>query len=612
MVGPARSPIRVLPPLLVNQIAAGEVVERPASVVKELLENALDAGATRIVVDLEGGGIDLVRVVDDGGGIPPEELPLALAPHATSKVRKPEDLDGVATMGFRGEALASIASVARVSVRSRTPDSDAAHTIEAEGDVVTAARPASGAVGTSVTVRTLFFNAPVRRRFLRTPATEQQRCAEVVREHAIGRPSIAFQLNADGRCLLDLSPGMSARERALELLGRELEPELIDVSYDQFDGAAGLTLWGLIGTPALARATARAQWVLINGRPIRDRSIQHALREGFRGLIEPSRHPTAVLLLEMDPTGVDVNVHPTKAEVRFRDPSLVHAAVSRAVRRGLQGRELTPTFTMASSGFRSGAAHPTAVAPSPAPIDSGAFVDYLRRFSPAKDDGTVAASPAAPVNSDPRGAPDQPAPAAPSMELPSLKPASRALQVHNSFIVTQDDQGIVIVDQHALHERVMFEALLARIAQGPLESQRLLTPAVVELDPTSLERLTGAAPLLARLGIEAEPISARAVGVHAFPTFLFDRGVEPGDVLPQILSVSEANSSVDTEEALRETLDMMACKAAVKAGDRLTETELAALLDLRESVDRSSNCPHGRPTSIRLTIRELERLFQRT
>ncbi|MFG0275492.1 MAG: DNA mismatch repair endonuclease MutL [Phycisphaerales bacterium] len=603
-----RRPIKPLPALLVDQIAAGEVVERPASVVKELLDNAIDAGATRIRVDLEAGGVELIRVGDDGSGIPAEELPLAVAPHATSKIAASTDLDRIQTMGFRGEALASIASVSRLRIRSRAAGEEGASLLEVEGGAASPVRPEAGPVGTVVTVRNLFFNTPARRKFLRTAQTEQGHCAEIVRSLAAAHAHIGFTLESDGRTLVDVPPGQSVRERAVAILGAELDAKLLEVHADAFDDARGLALWGLVGLPEVARPTNKHQRIFVNGRPVRDRTIQHALQEAYRGLIEPSRKPTALLLIEMTPEGVDVNVHPTKAEVRFRDQGLVHSVVHRAVREALRGADLTPSVR-----FRQARPESTDFGHGLAPASGGDFAQSFQRSAPSPeqrlDFGAVrdgvrqeryATSPEAPASS---ATPD----------LPTARPVDRILQVHNSYLVTQDEQGVVIIDQHALHERVMFELLLERIASGPLESQRLLSPAVVRTTRARLDRLDDLRPLLERLGVEAEPIGPEDLAVHAFPTFLFDKRVEPEEFLADLLEkTDERGFTGDSEDALRDALDMMACKAAVKAGDRLGDEELDALLRMRERVDRSSNCPHGRPTTVRLSIRELERLFGRS
>lgn len=603
-------PIRVLPTLVANQIAAGEVVERPASVVKELLENAIDAGAARISLDLEQGGIELVRVTDDGLGIPPDQLPLAIAPHATSKVESAADLEHIATLGFRGEALASIASVSRTSIRSRTRHDLAASVIEVEGSTVSAVRPAPGPVGTSVTVRNLFFNTPARRKFLRTLATEQDRCLDVLRQLALAHPAIGFRATVDGREVFSVPAGQSPQQRALDVLGKELAPQLLPVHADQFDDARGIVLWGLAGHPAVARGTSKHQHVFVNGRPVRDRTIQHAISEAYRGLIDHTRYPTVLLMLEMSPQGVDVNVHPQKAEVRFRDSSMVHSVILHALRGALRAADLTPTLSevrasppmagLPGSGLETSPPPPGVFVPP----DTARFVDYFTRFNPRAAEPIVYAD-------------HKPPQAEAPPELPRPRAEQRVLQVHKSFLVTQDEQGVVIIDQHALHERVMFEYLLARVLSGPgLEQQHLLAPVVVAAAPAHADRLCDLAPLLARIGVDARPIGPGQIGVHAFPTFLFDRGVDPADFIESLLEAAEdlafvADAKAGGEAAMRRVLDMMACKAAVKAGDRLSDTELDELVKLRLEVERSSNCPHGRPTSVRLTIKELEKLFGR-
>lgn len=625
----------MLAPLVANQIAAGEVVERPASVVKELLENAIDAGATRVQIDLEQGGIELVRVTDDGSGIHADDLPLAIAPHATSKVALAQDLEHIGTLGFRGEALASIASVSRLSIRTRTAAAQSALQLDADADVVSSIKPAPGPIGTSVSVRNLFWNTPARRKFLRTVGTEQERCLDVVRHLALAHPAIGVRAIVDGREVLDLSPGQSPRERALSILGKELSTQLLDVSADEFDDGRGLAIWGLAGLPAIARGSNKSQYVFVNGRSVRDRTIQHAIGEAYRGLIDPTRYPTVVLMIEMSPAGVDVNVHPQKAEVRFRDSSLVHSGVLRAIRRALQAADLTPTLSAlkppawhsGSSGTVGGVPLDGALPgagvsqdnlPLSRPVPSlQSFVEYFRRPAPATPQPTL--DQPAPVSYDAmREALSPPSPAAPSEPAP-LPPTSRVLQVHKSYLVTQDDQGVVIIDQHALHERVMFEYLLARVlgsATSPLESQRLLAPIAVPAAAAQIERLSRMESILTRLGIEASPLGPTSVGVHAFPSFLFDRGVDAGEFMQELLEKSDDAAFFSDlirggEAAMRDVLDMMSCKAAVKAGDKLSDLELAELVKLRDEVERSSNCPHGRPTSIRLTIRELEKLFGR-
>ncbi len=613
--------IRRLPALLVNQIAAGEVIERPASVVKELVENALDAGATRIEVSLESGGIELVRVSDNGSGIAPEQLPLAIAPHATSKIGAAEDLDRIGTLGFRGEALASIGSVARVTIRSRTRGADAAASLSVDGGEVSGVRPDAGPVGTLIEVRNLFFNTPARRKFLRTPPTEQGRCVDVVRDLAMAHPGVAFVVRCDDRVALDVPPDQSARERGLAVLGPELASQLLEVHADQFDDARGAAMWGLIGRPSIARATAQAQHVFLNGRVIKDKTIQHAIREAYRGLIEPGRYPTALIMIEMDPGAVDVNVHPAKVEVRFRDSGAVHSIVLRALREALQRADLTPSVE-SLPGSMGGVQGGRAIQPQTVASRISAFVDSFREPPPsisqtpidyASARQSLAPGTPAPAGVPQASSPGTPDPAYPGAPLPQPVMAPRVLQVHNSYLVTQDEHGVVIVDQHALHERVMFEQLIARVHAGPLEKQRLLMPAVVPAAPAQVDGLARLSPLLDRIGVECEPMGPTTLAVHAFPTFLFDRGVDPVEFMGDLFERAEGEGfQPGSEQTLHEVLDMMACKAAVKAGDRMSESELDELLRLRDEVERSSNCPHGRPTTVRLTIRQLEKLFGRS
>ncbi|MGD9693252.1 MAG: DNA mismatch repair endonuclease MutL [Phycisphaerales bacterium] len=627
-ISTAHPVIAALPPLLINQIAAGEVIERPASVVKELLDNAIDAGATRITVDLEQGGVELIRVSDDGHGVPHAQARLMLAPHATSKLRAASDLDAITTMGFRGEALASICSVARVSVRSRTSDAHHAWRIDAEADHIPDPAPDAAPQGTTITVRNLFFNTPARRKFLRTPATEQDHCVETVRALALAHPRIAFRCTADNRELLDLPSRDSPRDRILDVLGPELEPHLLEAHADDLDDSQGAALFAMVGTPEIARATNRAQRIFINGRPIRDKTIQHALREAYRGLMDHSRHPTAVLLLEVPPGAVDVNVHPTKAEVRFRDPGHIHTLVLRAVRDALRAADLTPAVRTALPG--QGTQGPdtaaflrtrTGVLPisQPDSAQPQSLEDFVARMKALRDQARALAGglveraqtePSAPLRTpevDPKPSGAEIAP------LPTVIPAQRVLQVHNSFLVTQDEQGILIVDQHALHERVMFELLMDKINAGALESQRLLTPVVIKASAARLDALDRLRPTLERLAVDASALGPSTIAIHAFPTLLFDRGVDAGEFLEELLEKAERDGlAASQEEAAHEVIDMMSCKAAVKAGDRLSDEEAAILLQLRDRIERGSNCPHGRPTTIRLTVRELEKRFGRT
>ncbi len=639
--------IRKLSPLLVNQIAAGEVIERPASVVKELIENALDAEARQIDVQVEAGGRELIRVADDGVGIAADEVALAVAPHATSKIASAEDLAAISTMGFRGEALASIASVSRLRLTSRRAEDDAAAMIETSGEEVGEVRPASGSTGTRVEVRNLFFNTPARRKFLRAESTEFGHIHELLRRTAMAHPGVGFKLTHNARGVFDVPPGQAPRPRCLAVLGEDMEEAMLEFDSDE----RGIGLWGLAGLPSLAKSNTKYQYVYVNRRPVRDRHIMHAMKEAYRGLMEPARQPMVVLFIELDPREVDVNVHPAKAEVRFADGNQMHGAVLAVMRQRLLAEDLTPQVGFGASapagedrsdagrGFElrelPGDPEPTLPLGSGSPsTDAGRmgedrdastggpkprtdehavrqFVDYFRRMNPTQK-GFVYQQVREELGYDPSADPD----ASEDEKLTDdVRPsATKILQVHDSYIVTQDETGLVIVDQHALHERMMFQQLYDRIRNhGRLESQRLLTPAPVEASGQRGQTLEAIEPLLDRLGIEAAPTGPSTIGVQAFPTLLFDRGVEPGAFVAELLDRAEEDDfHVDDEGALHEVIDMMSCKAAIRAGDAMSEQELAELLRRRGDLERSSHCPHGRPTTVRLTLRDLEKHFKRS
>jgi DNA mismatch repair protein MutL len=614
-----RRRIQQLSASLVNRIAAGEVIERPAAVVKELVENSIDAGATEITVEVEDGGRALVRVIDNGGGIPPDDLPLAFASHATSKLSDDEDLFRITTMGFRGEALASIGSVSHARILSRVGGQEAAGEIFNRGGVITSVQAAAGNVGTTIEVRNLFFNTPARRKFIKGTSTEFGHISEMVLRLALPHPSISFKLLHNGRVALDL-PATSDQERLLAAWPDEFREQRLPI--DAHD--AELRLRGIIGLPELARPTARYQYLYLNGRSIRDRFIQHALREAYRGLTEPGRHPAAILLLQVPPGDVDVNVHPTKTEVRFRDGGRIHGLVLSAVREVLLGNDLTPAAIPMSSD--------AGLAPRqdlreklaeffrqiPGALNAPPVPAILPPSNPAGAMGLGFASPRAGSPSFPpasaacgfadEGTPSDPIPTDDASS--SAKPQA-AIQLHNSYLVAQSDDGLVIIDQHALHERIMYEELLARLQHGPLESQRLLIPIPVNVSEAQAALLDHVQPLLKRLGIEVAPFGPGSVAVQSFPSFL--EKLDPAAFVCELLERGEQELlDLHEEEVLHEVLDMMACKAAVKAGDPLTGPEIEALLARRELVERSSNCPHGRPTTLRLSLRDLEKQFKRT
>jgi DNA mismatch repair protein MutL len=623
-------PIQQLNPHLINRIAAGEVIERPAAVVKELVENAIDAGATSIIVEAEDGGRALIRVIDDGGGIPPDELPLAFAQHATSKISDDDDLFRIATMGFRGEALASIGAVSQARLLSRTASSDVAYEIHNRGGAISNVQAAAGNRGTTVEVRNLFFNTPARRTFIKGAPTEIGNVSEILMRIALPYPAIAFKLIHNGRTSLDL-PATTAAQRMLAAWPAEFRE--LHLPIDARD--AELHLYGIVGLPELARPTAKYQFLYLNGRHIKDRFIQHALREAYRGLTEPGRQPAGILMLQAPPADIDVNVHPTKIEVRFKDGGRIHSLVHSGIREKLLDSDLTPAAVpMSADGGPIGdnprqdlrerlAAFFKAPPDTQMPLPVGESPSAATAFLPSMPTGP--ASPATFV------APMPPSMAMPDGVLPATSPpdslsngagtsmsfaggramGGSALQLHNSYLVAESADGLVIIDQHALHERIMYEELLARVRRGPLESQRLLLPETVAVSSTQLDLLEHVQPLLERLGIEITEFGPGTLAIHSFPSFL--HRLEPGTFVRELLERGEQELlDMHDEELLHEVLDMMACKAAVKAGDPLSGEEIEALLSRRELLDRASNCPHGRPTTLRLTLKDLEKQFKRT
>jgi DNA mismatch repair protein MutL len=629
------SPIRILPEQLVNQIAAGEVIERPASVVKELLENAVDAQATRILLELQEAGKKLIRVSDDGTGIPAAEVPLALAGHATSKIASAEDLDGITSLGFRGEALASVASVADVRLVSRTADAMEAVEIAVSAGKAEPPRPTSGPVGTSVEVRNLFRYVPARRKFLKTDATEMGHITEQVTRLALAYPNVHLAVTHNGRTVYELPPTDSIRARVAVFFGEDLAQGLLEIASEEPAGR----LWGLIGPPHLARATTQAQYLFLNGRYVRDRSLGHALREAYRGLLEGGRQPVAFLFLTIQPDRVDVNVHPTKIEVRLRDGHLLYGQMLATVRGRLLGPGITPHVAAPQAGAAGG---PTS---SDAERDARvrqAVADFLRSpqaetqsrllfsgrtgetrtgaprepvdmrspvYSPgAKYSLPGEAQEAPPANEPPpAGGATQPAPAC---APPQGAAPVRAMQLHNTYLVAETTDGILIVDQHALHERIIFEEIMARIEAGPLEAQRFLLPVTASLTDREIAAIEENREALANLGIEAEAMGPRTVAVHAFPTLL--ARAEPTAVLRDFLAWALALSAPPTARQVLEKLaHVAACRAAVKAGDPLKHEEIEALLARRAVGDLATTCPHGRPTALVLSKSDLEKQFGR-
>jgi DNA mismatch repair protein MutL len=570
--------IAVLPELLISQIAAGEVVERPASVLKELLENALDAGAGEIVVTLEAGGAKRVQVDDDGAGLAREDLPLALARHATSKIASLDDLQGVTTMGFRGEALASIASVARLALTSRPAGAAHAWTLRAEGGAAGAPAAAARAKGTTVLVEDLYFNTPVRRKFLRTEQTEFGHCEEAFRRIALARPGVAFTLKHNGRVSAHLR-AQAIGERAAALLGREF----LDASFAVDAQAGPLRLYGVAGTPQAARSRADAQYFFVNGRFVRDRVLAHAVREAYRDQLHGERQPAYLLFLELDPRAVDVNVHPAKIEVRFRDAGAIHQFVFHALRRAL-----SPSAAEAPVAY--------ARVPERGPALRPGFQAELHVAQPAQTYQAFmgAASAAAPL---------------PAAQL--APPLGFALaQLHGVYILAQNEAGLVLVDMHAAHERIVMERLKASLDAGALARQSLLVPAVLQVDTLDVATAEENAAALEQLGLETSVSGPNELAVRSAPALLAGGDVA-GLVRGVLREIREYGAGQVLAARQNELLATMACHAAVRANRALSVTEMNALLREMEDTERSGSCNHGRPTWYQLSMADLDRLFLR-
>lgn len=602
----ARRPIRALPDTLISQIAAGEVVERPASVVKELLENAIDAGASRIDVKLDGGGTRRIVVADDGCGIPPDDLPLALARHATSKIASLDDLERVATLGFRGEALASIASVARVTVTTRTRD--AAHAWRwSPVDDARAPSPAAGGPGTVIEVADLYYATPARRKFLKSEQTELGHCVEALRRAALARPAIAFTLSHNGRVLEHLNAASPA-DRVMQLLG-----DAFATAHRPLSWIAGpLSLSGFAGLPTASRASATAQYFYVNGRYVRDRVLNHAVRAAYQDVLHGDRHPVYVLALELDPAQVDVNVHPSKIEVRFRESRGIHQFVFRGVGDALaHGAEAAPVGSASSPAAPSFAPAWTPPAPSGAAHGVAQSVaNYGRLFTDAS--AAFARAPSWPATTAPTSA----ATAAPpdSAPLDDGGLGFALAQLHGVYILAQNARGLVLVDMHAAHERILYERLKNGLDADDVAVQSLLIPVTLRADAREVGTVEESADVLHRLGFDIAVQSPTSLVVRALPALLAVND-DAGDVerlARNLLRDLEAyGASRVLTEHRNELLATMACHRAVRANRRLTIDEMNALLRQMEATERADQCNHGRPTWTQWSLGDLDRLFLR-
>jgi DNA mismatch repair protein MutL len=607
--------IKVLDQNMINMIAAGEVIERPASVVKELVENSIDAGATKIIISIEDGGRKLISVTDNGCGMDAEDLACAFDSHTTSKIKTSKDLLGISTLGFRGEALASIASVAQVRAVSRTKDSAAGNCIEIDCGNKGSISPANADYGTTIQVRDLFYKLPARRKFLKTANTEMGHITEHFTRIALANSNLDMVLHHNGKELYRLSSKQGIRQRIAELLSSEFGENLIETESSEKE----LRLSALLGKPAISRTNNKFQYVFLNGRFIRDRFISHAIKEAYRGILEPNRFPVVFLFIQMPYENYDVNVHPTKIEVRFYNTNLIHSQVLGALREKLLGTNLQTQAKLPVTTVSAKAGEENSPATHHRSREiADAMAEFFKKHKPVQTQQQFSPIP------QKRFVPLHPATeqitkgqTVPSLRAGTLVTAERAaagrefLQIHDSFIVAEADDGFIIIDQHALHERIIYEDLCGRIQKSSLESQKLLIPESFQLTDIQADAIKTNAEVLEKLGIEIAPFGPRTYAIQAFPTLLAK--VAPLDFVQDLIDLfTDKGLGLDTEKLLDEVLNMAACKAAIKAGQKLSDNEIEQLLADKEKTERASRCPHGRPTTIKFSITELEKQFKRT
>ncbi len=609
--------IVVLDQNMINMIAAGEVIERPSSVVKELMENSIDSGATKITVSVEDGGRKLISVTDNGCGMDGEDLARAFEPHTTSKIKTSSDLQGISTLGFRGEALASIASVSQVRCTSRTKSQTGANCIEIDCGTKSGISPASADYGTTIQVRDIFYKLPARRKFLRTANTEMGHIAEQFTRIALANENLDLTLIHNGRELYRLSDKDHLHQRIAALSpisSSGLSENLIEAESNE----KSLHILALMGKPSISRTSKKFQYIFLNGRFIRDKFISHAIKEAYRGLLEPNRSPVVFLFIRMPSKDYDVNVHPTKSEVRFYNANLVHSQILATLREkllctDLQTHASLPGATdmpemqgMPTPGHRSQAI-------------SEAMAEFFKKHRPVQTQQHFSYKPKQQIVALRPSTGQIPETSRVHCVLCSTnKPPDRKsseqrkfIQIHDSFIIVQTDEGFVIIDQHALHERIIYEDLCKRIRTSKLESQKLLIPESFDVSVSDADVLKTNAELLEKLGIELVPFGPRAMAIQSFPTLLAK--ADPLDFVEDLIDLlGRKDINLDSERLLDEVLNMAACKAAIKAGQRLTDSEIEQLLRDKVNAESASRCPHGRPTTIKFSISELEKQFKRT
>lgn len=673
--------IQQLSPHVINKIAAGEVIERPASVVKELMENSVDALATRIDVDIADGGTELIRITDDGEGIEPDDLPLAIASHATSKLRDADDLFRVGTLGFRGEALASIAEVSRFRMRSRPPAQPIGAEIEVNAGERGPVRECGCPAGTTIEVRDLFCNTPVRRKFLKQSATEFGHISDQFTRIALAHPRLHMVLRHNEKTVYELPASERLLDRITLFFGGDLAKNLIPVESQH----EGVRVWGYVAHPSQSKATRKGQYLFLNGRWIQDRSLQHALGEAYRGLLMVGRNPVTFLFIEMPADGVDVNVHPTKAEVRFRESQKLYRQLLSAIRTRFLGMDLNSELSVRGSG--SGGLTLQPVPPRADPDRQRQLQDELKSwvseqtrdwgtpgfvpsYSPPVYSASEEAEAEAPVRTiapaalsmgikpagaeghspigvatgtltrahegqesdvlphyasneaaaaegplqETRASAEEQVAASISRSVTGSRPGAdsdvRAMQVHDSYLVVETEDGLTVVDQHALHERILYEALRQRVLSGTVEAQRLLVPLPVELSPGEADLLREHSRVLDQLGLKIDEFGAGTVLVRAYPVLLSRN--DPGEIVKAVVEqIAESGRDPARRDLVDSLLHMMSCKGAIKAGQRLTPEEVDSLLAQRHLIDDAHHCPHGRPTALVLSRQELDRQFGR-
>jgi len=623
--------IKLLPPEVISQIAAGEIIERPASIVKELVENSIDAQSKRIDIEIEQGGHDLIRVVDDGCGIYPEQLQLALTSHATSKLKSSEDLFRISTLGFRGEALGSIASISKFLLQSCPPDLDQGAEIFCEGGLLHPAKPWNGSPGTRIEIKHLFYNTPVRRKFLKAPPAETAQITETITKMILS----SFQNNLDkcevhwsyknnGKQVLQASQGASLKEMISIFFGKDITNDLLYIESNHRD----FRIKGYIGSPNLDKSSAKSQYLFINGRWFRDRTISHAIQEGFRGHMMTGRFPIAFLYFDSDLEKVDVNIHPTKSEVRFRDPGAIHHLVFNAVRNVLLDKNKGAVFQLQDE--------PPFTRKNPIDIGLPEFTITIPQKSNPPETWTLESgpspAPSLPFNyknspseqTEPENnSTDELSAQAPNYtysekpQPPTIVPVLfkeenfKVLQVYNSYIVIETDEGVLIIDQHALHERILYEQLKTKLSSGPVPAQKLLIPETIELAAFQSELVLSRQEELQQLGFEIRGFGGNTILVESYPALLGRKS--PKALFNKVIEQLFAKDEIPSKDAFfHHILSLTACHSAVRSGDTLNETEMHLLAKMRHLSKSHYHCPHGRPTSLLISKNDLENQFGRT